>query len=144
MSEPFVFDPTMLLERHGGARHHGSVIGIYYVAHGGDWTELALDYDAKLVGNPRTGVLASGPVIALMDIAAGLSVQIRNGRLRPMATLDLRVDYLRPSPPGERVIGRGECYRITRSIAFVRGEAHNGDPADPIANIAGTFMFTDA
>ncbi len=38
------------------------------------------------------------------------------------------------------MIGRGECYRITRSIAFVRGQAHDGDPGDPLAHVAGTFM----
>jgi acyl-coenzyme A thioesterase PaaI-like protein len=41
------------------------------------------------------------------------------------------------------VIGRGECYRLTRSIAFVRGQAHDGDPSDPLAHVAGTFMAPD-
>ena len=40
--------------------------------------------------------------------------------------------------------GHGECYRITRSISFVRGQAHDGDPADPLAHVAGTFMFLEA
>jgi len=42
------------------------------------------------------------------------------------------------------VIGHGECYRVTRRIAFVRGYAHDGDADDPVAHVAGTFMFTDA
>jgi acyl-coenzyme A thioesterase PaaI-like protein len=65
------------------------------------------------------------------------------GTFRPQATLDLRVDYLRPAVPGRAVIGRGSCYRMTRSIAFVRGFAHDGDPDDPVANVTGTFMGTD-
>jgi acyl-coenzyme A thioesterase PaaI-like protein len=67
-------------------------------------------------------------------------VGLKLGEFRPPATLDLRVDYLRPATPGKTVVGRGECYRITRSIAFVRGQAHDGDPADPLAHVAGTFM----
>jgi hypothetical protein len=31
---------------------------------------------------------------------------------------------------------------MTRQIAFVRGVAHDGDSEKPIANMAGTFMFT--
>lgn len=31
----------------------------------------------------------------------------------------------------------------SRSIGFVRGQAHDGDPDDPIAHVAGTFMFLD-
>ena len=74
----------------------------------------------------------------------GLAVWTRLGRFRPHATLDLRIDYLRPATPGKAVVGHGECYRITRSISFVRGQAHDGDPTDPLAHVAGTFMFTDA
>jgi len=122
---------------------HGGLIGLRYVDHGADWAELAIDYDEKLIGDEATGVLASGPILALMDMATSMSIWIRQNRFRAQATLDLRVDYIRPATPGMAVIGRGECYRLTRSVAFVRGQAHDGDPDDPIAHVAGTYMFTD-
>jgi acyl-coenzyme A thioesterase PaaI-like protein len=78
-----------------------------------------------------------------MDMATSMSIWARNGIFRPQATLDMRVDYMRPATPGKTVFGRGECYRIARQIAFVRGQAHDGDPADPVANVAATFMFLD-
>ena len=123
---------------------HNGALGARYLAHGEDWFELALDYRADLVGDEETGVLASGPIIALMDMASSLAVWTRRGRLEPQATLDLRVDYLRGATPGRTVTGRGECYRLTRRIAFVRGIAHDGDADDPIAHVAGTFMMTDS
>lgn len=122
---------------------HGATLGIRYHAHGPDWVELALPYDPRLVGEPATGVIASGPVLALMDMATAVAAWLRRGQFAPQATLDLRIDYLRAAAPGRTVIGRGECYRLTRSIAFVRGQAHDGDPADPLAHVAGTFMLTD-
>ena len=122
---------------------HNGAIGTRYVAHGDDWAELALDYRDELIGDAESGVLASGPIIALMDIATSISVWIRRGAFMPQATLDLRIDYLRAATPGRSVIGRGECYRLTRRVAFVRGQAHDGDPADPIAHVAGTFMMTN-
>ena len=51
-------------------------------------------------------------------------------------------DYMRAAEPGRTVIGRGECYKLTRTIAFIRGIAHDGDPADPVAHVTGTFMAT--
>jgi uncharacterized protein (TIGR00369 family) len=136
------FDPARFVNSLA-ARGHGGLIGLRYVAHGEDWAELAIDYDEKLIGDAATGVLASGPILALMDMATSMSIWIKQQRFRAQATLDLRVDYLRPATPGKPVIGRGECYRITRSVAFIRGQAHDGDPADPVAHVAGTYMFTD-
>ncbi|HEY0116372.1 MAG TPA: PaaI family thioesterase [Allosphingosinicella sp.] len=122
---------------------HGGALGIGYVAHGSDWAELSLPYEAKLVGMPGSGIIASGPIISLMDMATSVAIWVRLGRFRHQATLDLRVDYLRPAAPGRTVIGRGECYAVTRSIAFVRGTAHDGDAGDPVAHVTGTFMFTE-
>jgi uncharacterized protein (TIGR00369 family) len=121
---------------------HGGALGIHYVAHGEDWVELGLDYQEKLVGVAATGVLASGPIISLMDMAASMAIWVKLGRFRPQATLDMRVDYLRPATPGRRIVGRGECYGLTKSIAFVRGIAHDGDAADPVAHVTGTFIGT--
>jgi uncharacterized protein (TIGR00369 family) len=138
------FDPEKFMayaSRHGAG--HGAAIGIFYHAHGEDWTELALPWREELVGMPDGQILASGPIVSLMDMATSLAVWTKLGTFRPQATLDLRVDYLRPAAPGKTVIGRGTCYRITRSIAFVRGIAHDGEPEDPVANVTGTFIGTE-
>jgi len=140
MSQGFHFDPARFLNSRLG---HGGAIGIGYRAHGPDWAELELPYDERLIGNVDTGVIASGPILSMMDMATSLAVWLRADAFVAHATLDLRVDYLRPATPGKTVIGRGECYRLTRSIAFVRGQAHDGDPSDPLAHVAGTFMAPD-
>ena len=135
------FNPEMvyrLLPRMG----HGGWLGMDYHAHGENWAEVKLPWRAELAGVESTGVLASGPIISLMDNATSMAVWTRCGRFHPHATLDLRVDYMRAATPGKTVIGRGECYKLTRTIAFVRGIAHDGDPDDPVAHVAGTFMST--
>ncbi|QAY80009.1 PaaI family thioesterase [Sphingosinicella sp. BN140058] len=135
------FDPKLFTDFAGRVGHGGS-LGITYEDHGEDWVELGLDYSESLIGVLETGVIASGPIISLMDMATSMAIWVRLGRFRHQATLDLRVDYLRPATPGHRIVGRGECYRVTSSVAFVRGVAHDGDAADPVAHVTGTFMFT--
>lgn len=135
------FDPQRFMGLAVGG--HGGLLQIGYHAHGPDWVELCLPYRPELVGDPASGVLASGPILTMIDMAASLAVWTRLGVFRAHATLDLRIDYLRPATPGKTVFGRGECYRLTRAISFVRGQAHDGDRADPLAHVAGTFMFTD-
>ncbi len=138
---PAAFDVARFFgNRLGG---HVGALGMVYRGHGPDWAELELPYDPMLIGDVARGVIASGPILALMDMATGMSVWLRRGGFVPQATLDLRIDYLRPATPGKAVIGRGECYRMTRSIAFVRGQAHDGDPEQPLAHVAGTFMLMD-
>lgn len=134
------FDPKRFF---AGRYGHGGALGIGYHDHGEDWCELVLPWNVQLIGDPARGVLASGPILALMDMATSIGVWLRRGRFLPHATLDLRIDYLRPATPERTVFGRGECYRVTRSIGFVRGQAHDGDPGDPIAHVAGTFMFME-
>ena len=127
--------------RFGG---HGAAIGIGYVRHGDDWVELDLPYSDRLIGDPDSGIIASGPIVALMDMATSLAIWRKRGKFVPQATLDLRVDYLRPARVGHTVIGRGECYALKRAISFIRGTAHDGDPDDPIAHVSGTYMNLDA
>jgi len=135
------FDPERFMsyiERVG----HGGALGIAYRAHGDDWVELTLPYRAELVGVPAHGIIASGPIISLMDLATSLAIWVKLGAFRHQATMDLRVDYLKPATPGEAIIGRGECYGLTKRVGFVRGVAHHGDADDPIANVTGTFVAT--
>lgn len=122
--------------RHG----HSGWLGLRYRDHGENWVELELPWREDLLGEPDRPFLASGPIVSLMDMASGMSIWQSHGTFTPIATLDLRVDYQRPARERSAVYGRVECYRSTRSAAFVRGIAHDGDPEDPVAHVAGVFM----
>lgn len=111
-----------------------------YNDHGENWVELELPWREDLLGEEDRNVLASGPIISLLDMASGMSIWTATKSFTPIATLDLRVDYQRAARERSAVIGRVECYRRTRSAAFVRGIAHDGDPDDPVATMAGVFM----
>lgn len=136
---PARFDPEQAAKffcRHG----HSGWLGLKYTDHGDNWVELELPWREDLLGEPDRPVLASGPIVSLMDMASGMSIWQSHGTFTPIATLDLRVDYQRAARERSAVFGRVECYRTTRSAAFVRGIAHDGDPDDPVAHVAGVFM----
>lgn len=126
------------------ARSHNGWLGLAYRDHGEDWAELELPWREDLLGEDGREVLASGPIISLMDMASGLAIWTRMGHFRAIATLDLRVDYTRPARGRSSVFGRAQCYRLTRSAAFVRGIAHDGDAEDPVAHMQAVFMSIDA
>jgi uncharacterized protein (TIGR00369 family) len=137
------FDPLMLV-RLMCMNGHNAALGIQYVGHGSDWCEMRLPYDERLTSSSETKIMASGPIFTMMDMVSSLALWFKAEQFQPQATLDLRVDYLRPAAPGKDIIGRGECYALTKSIGFVRGVAHDGDPEKPVAHVAGTFMLTAA
>jgi uncharacterized protein (TIGR00369 family) len=120
---------------------HSKALGLKIISVRRGFGSMQLDWREELVGNPETGVLAGGPLTALMDSCCGMSVATMLKEPAPFATLDLRIDYVRPATPGQAVIAEAECYRITRSVAFTRAFAHHGDAKDPIAAAAGTFML---
>src|SRR5262249_15403517 len=106
---------------------------------------LAVDWRDELVGDPETGAFMGGVVTTLLDHATGLSLLTRmDDTGRPGGTMDLRIDYLKPSTRGEPLQVEGQCYRVTRHVAFVRGRAyHPARPGhsteDTIAHAAGTY-----
>ena len=101
-----------------------------------------LPYDAKIIGNPDTGVIHGGAITALLDGASGAAVFAALEELVPIATLDLRIDYLRPAEVGRDVLARATCYKMTRNVAFTRAVAYHDDESDPIAHSVGTFMVS--
>ena len=120
---------------------HNKALGLKVLAVARGLASMQLDWRPELVGNPETGVVAGGPLTAMLDGCCGMAVATMLTDPKPFATLDLRIDYARPATPGQPVIAEAECYRITRSVAFTRAFAHQGDPKDPVAAAAGTFML---
>lgn len=98
-------------------------------------------YDRRLVGNPETGEIAGGVVTTLLDSVCGMAVLSKLRVLQRIATVDLRVDYLRPTQAERTLYCVADCYRVTHHIAFVRATVHDGTPDNPLANAVGTFML---
>ena len=102
---------------------------------------FALPYRADLVGNPDTGVLHGGAITAMLDAASGASVFAALTTWAPIATLDLRIDYLQAAAAGRDVTCRATCYKLSRNVAVTRAVAYHDDEQDPIASAVGTFML---
>jgi uncharacterized protein (TIGR00369 family) len=95
-----------------------------------------------LVGDPDTQVIAGGVVTSLLDHTCGLAIASAAGT-EPFstATLDLRIDYMRPAAPRAAVIAEAHCYKLTRTIGFVRAEAWDVDKSDLVATAQAAFVL---
>jgi len=102
---------------------------------------ITLPYHAELIGDPARGVVFGGVITTLIDQASGLAVACAMEELAAIATIDLRVDYLRAAEPGLDLFARAECYKLTRNVAFVRAIAYEHSPEQPFAGCLGTFMI---
>ncbi|MBE3639463.1 PaaI family thioesterase [Mangrovicoccus algicola] len=102
---------------------------------------LSMPWAEELVGDPETGVIHGGAVSTLMDTCCAGAVVCHPDMAEAVtATLDLRIDYMRPAAPGKRILARAECYHVTRTVAFVRAQAWTeGDADRPVAMATAAF-----
>ncbi len=138
MTDAFV---SNLLPMLAGGAAHTHALGFAYEGLEGDRVRLRVPYRADLVGDPDTGVLAGGLVTTMLDHVGGLAVWVALGEYKPIATLDLRVDYMRAAIPGQDLLAEARCYRLTPSIAFVRAWAFESRADDPVAAAQSVYMI---
>ena len=102
---------------------------------------VKIPYREDLVGDPDTGVIAGGVVTTLLDHTSARAAAAALAEDTSIATLDLRIDYMRAAKPGLDLFARAKCYKVTRAIAFVRAWAYDETPDDPVAAAQSTFMI---
>jgi len=122
---------------------HSRALGIRIVDARRGFAAMRLEWRPDLVGNPETGVLAGGPLTALLDGCCGMAVATMLKEPKPFATLDLRIDYVKPATPGQAVIAEAECYRVTHSVAFTRAFAHPAGVGNCLGKTADLARLAD-
>lgn len=121
---------------------HTHALGFTYDRLEGDRVRIRVPWREDLVGDPETGVLSGGLVTTLLDHVGGLAVWVALGQFQPIATLDLRVDYMRAAEARRDLIAEARCYHLARSVAFVRAWAFEDGPDDPVAAAQSAYMVT--
>ena len=116
-------------------------LGMKYVSSSAGRGSILLPWRADLVGQDGTDILAPGVVTALIDHACGLAIMAGYGFEAAPATLDLRIDHLRPAAPRASITCAAHVYKATRTIAFLRAEAWDVSPDDPVAAAQAAFTL---
>ncbi len=118
---------------------HAHALGMKLISIGDGTARIQMQYDEKFIGDPKTGVIHGGAVSALMDTCCGVAVISHRSAPIGTATIDLRIDYMRPATVGQAIVTHAICYHLTRSVAFVRATALDADVSRPVAAAAGAF-----
>lgn len=107
-------------------------------------TTLALPARPEWSGDQERNRVHTGVLCALADTACGFAAGTAVQEAGAFATLDLRMDYLRSADTRLDLVCEAHCHRVSRSVAYVRGEVRQPGNPDPIALVNATFMRTAA
>ncbi|WP_051284087.1 thioesterase family protein [Desulforegula conservatrix] len=97
-----------------------------------DETIMRIDMDSHLIGNYSKNVLHGGVLSSIIDVTGGLMASVEllkriagstpeeiAKRLGGMATIDMRVDFLRPGK-GSFFLAKGKVIRCGARIALIQ------------------------
>lgn len=101
---------------------------------------LSLAYREELLGDPLRGLIHTGVLTSMIDMACGFAVIASMEKPAALATLDLRMDYLRPAVRDKTIYAHAECYRTTRHIVFVRAHAWQDSEEQLVVTSTSAFM----
>lgn len=132
---------AMLKNAHDMLTHEHSLfrsLGLKPVLIGRGKATFALDAPADF--GDGSGAVHGGLMTIVMDSIFGLTVFTALDEIKPIATINLRTDYLGEVAAGARVVCACECVDIRDEVAFVAGRITREDDGRLIATGAGAFM----
>lgn len=107
---------------------------------GPEGVRVRMPFDPEFCLDAAATLLHGGVLTALLDSVFGLANFLAIPGLQSMATLDLRVDYLRPAQSRADILVQARCYHETRHVAFDTGRVWFDGSSD--AEVArGTASF---
>ncbi len=94
----------------------------------------------KAACNPH-GIVQAGVHGLLLDAAMNFAINTAlPGRDRTRATLEMKVETMRPAVLGERYTLRGEVVRMARQVAYAEATVRDGED-QLVSRATGTFLL---
>lgn len=122
------------------ATPHAAVCGMQVTESTGESVELLLPFREDWLGDTERRIIHTGVIAVLIDSACGAAILGAMGHFEPIATIDLRIDYLRSARRDLPLHCRARCLRLTSTIAFAQATAWQDQPDEPVAIAQGAFM----
>ncbi|MBP6863510.1 MAG: PaaI family thioesterase [Neisseriaceae bacterium] len=99
---------------------------------------LSLPWQAAF--NGPDGAMHGGPLATLVDVACAIAVTAWLPQFEALATLDMRLDFLRPVQPNKPVFAKAVCEPVTGMIAYVKAECYQEGEAEPVVLCTAAFI----
>lgn len=119
---------------------HAKALNLKLVSAAASTVVIQLPSSEAIIGDPVNRTIHGGAITTLLDTACGAAIFQTQNNFRAMATLDLRVDHMRPASADIAINAHADCYRLTHTIAFVRATLYTNDINQPIATAMGSFV----
>lgn len=119
---------------------HNQALGLEIDDARSERVRTRLPYRAEFVGDPAAGLWHTAVGISAADSTCGLAVFLALPGWESVATLDLRMDYLRPAVAGADLYIEAECYHVTRCVAFARATLYQQDRERAVSLCTAAFM----
>lgn len=140
MSSGRPYDPDRMIKRVIDSPHNMH-LGLTVVERRRNEALVRMPIRHDFVGDPSNGLLHGGPLTVLLDATFVVATYLAIDRPMPIATVDLRVDYLKPVGGGEAFYALCRCERVTRHIAFLRGQVYVDAPDQTVAMATSSYML---
>ena len=99
---------------------------------------FAMDLPGAFAG--ADGMVHGGLFTIVIDSIFGLAVFSALEEIKPIATINLRTDYVGSIAPGARALCAAECEAIRGDVAYVSGKLTAESDGRLLATGAGAFM----
>ncbi len=99
---------------------------------------FAVDLPASFAN--AEGVIHGSLMTIIMDSIFGLTVFTALEEMKPIATINLRSDYIADAKIGDRVLCAAKCIKIRNEVAYVSGDVKTQSTNTLLATGSGAFM----
>lgn len=119
---------------------YNQALGMELLSIDPDPVHAKIAYRESFLGDVAGGLWHTSVATALADAVCGLTTLLSLPEGDMVATLDLRMDYLRPAVAEIDLYAMAELQHLTRSVAFTRATLYQQDGERPTALCTAAFM----